>query len=189
MTIEVQFASFFTMFLVGIYLGAMFDTSERLTQALREKVVVSFLFQFIFWLAQSFSIFYVLVKINGGQVRLYFIIAIIIGFWFYFALCRKLFQRFLEKVISLVKWVYNLVAHIIWLLLIKPIIIIGQMLLFLLNIVILTLSKILFIILQPIKWLLSLIWRMIPKNVKKYLVSLAGIYSKIENIISNRRKE
>src|SRR5699024_9322416 len=120
--------------------------NERINQALRAKIVVSFLFQFIFWLAQSFFIFYVLVKINGGQVRLYFIIAIIIGFWFYFIVCRKIFNRILERIISFVKWVYDLIARIIWFLLIKPIMIIGQMLLFSLNIVILILSKTFFVI-------------------------------------------
>ncbi|WP_440897275.1 spore cortex biosynthesis protein YabQ [Amphibacillus sp. Q70] len=189
MTIEIQFASFFSMLLVGIYLGCMFDTNERIIQMFQTKILPRFLFQFLFWLAQSLLIFYSLVKINGGQVRLYFILAIIGGFWFYFFSLRRLYQAILEKVIELFIQIFKLIGRTIHLLLIKPIVFFGQILLSLLNMVILILTYIFSFFFKIIKWVLGPIFRLIPENVKKYLVSLAGIYSKIENIVINRKKD
>lgn len=189
MTIEIQFASFFSMLLVGVYLGCMFDTNERIIQMLQDKMLFRFLFQFLFWLAQSLLIFYGLVKINGGQVRLYFILAIVIGFWFYFFSLRRVYQVILEKVIEILSRIFKMIGRTIHLLLIKPLVFFGHILLSLLNMVILMLSYLFSFFLKIIKWVLSPIFMIIPENVKKYLVSLAGIYSKIENIVINRKKD
>lgn len=188
MTIGLQFASFFSMLLAGVYLGCMFDTNERMIQGLKGRTIINFLFQFLFWLIQSFLIFYMLVKINGGQVRLYFILAIIIGFICYFLIFRRLYQSILEKVISILIRFFTFIWRLIDLLLFKPIMFFGRILLYLFNLVLFVFFNLIYLFLKLIKWMLKPIIKLIPKNIKKYLHSIAGIYSKIENIVIKQKK-
>lgn len=188
MTIDLQFASFFSMIFAGMYLGCMFDTNERMIENLKGKGVTSFVLQFFFWLLQSYLLFYLLIKINGGQVRLYFILAIVIGFYIYFFSLRKIYRRLLEKVIYILSKLISIIWRLFNLLLIQPIVMIGRLLFYGFNLMMLFIFQLIYLSLNFLKWLLSPVLSLIPQNVKKYLHSPAGIYSKIENIVINRKK-
>lgn len=189
MTIESQFASFFSMIFVGFYLGCMFDTNERIIRALKEKRIFKSLCQFIFWLLQSLMIFYGLVKINGGQVRLYFLLAIVIGYWFYFFVFRRIYQSILEKIIQSIRAISLVFLKIITLFLIKPIKFIIQAFLTVVNLAILVVVKLFLLLFTLLYWITRPIHLIIPKNVKKYLVSLPQLYSKIKDIVLKRKKK
>ncbi|MBU5595540.1 spore cortex biosynthesis protein YabQ [Amphibacillus sp. MSJ-3] len=189
MTVEMQFASFFTMLIVGFYLGCMFDTNECIIQMLKSKKVFQFIFQFFFWLFQSLLIFYSLVKINGGQVRFYFILAIVIGFYFYFFSFRQLYQAILERVIGLFRWIFTMIGRIINLILIKPFILVSRGFLFIINLAILIVVKTFLFLFKIVAWIFTPIMMIIPEKMKKYLKKPAGVFYKIENIIMNRKKD
>lgn len=189
MTIEIQFASFFSMIFVGFYLGCMFDTNERIAQVLKEKRIFKWLCQFLFWLLQSLMIFYGLVKVNGGQVRLYFLIAIIIGYWLYFFSFRRVYQLILEKTIQLIRTISVIFLKVMILFLIKPIKFVVQAFLTVVNIAIMAVVKLLLFLLTILNWIIRPIYLIIPENVKKYLVSLPPLYSKIKDIVLKRKKK
>ncbi|SEO91930.1 spore cortex biosynthesis protein YabQ [Amphibacillus marinus] len=189
MSVNTQLLSFAGMVLVGVYLGCMFDTNERLIKPLKGYKVLASIFQFAFWLAQSFISFLFLVELNGGQVHLYFLIAVTIGFWFYLRVIQHGFQWLLEGFIVLVKRICFFIYQLVYYLIIKPIIYLYRLILAICGFVFVVFSYVIKIILTPILWIMRLLWRCIPKNVRKYLVSLAGIYSKIENTIIKRNKK
>lgn len=181
MTIEIQFISFFSMLIAGLYLGCMFDTNERISRMFKDKTSLNILFQFIFWLGQSVLIFLSLVKINGGHVRFHFIIAIILGYWLYFIYCRRVYLIILERVIAFVTKIILIIKQIITFLIIKPIIFVVQAFISLLNVAIIVLFKLLSFILKCLEWIFRPVFKIIPENVKKYLVSFVGFYSKIRD--------
>lgn len=189
MTIEIQFASFFSMIFVGFYLGCMFDTNERIAHTLKEKRIFKWLCQLLFWLLQSLMIFYGLVKINGGQVRLYFLFAIVIGYWFYFFSFRHVYQLILGKIIQLIRKISLIFLKIITIFLIKPIKFVVQAFLTVVNIAIMVVMKLFLFLLAILNWIIRPIYLIIPINVKKYLVSLSPLYSKIKDIVLKRKKK
>ncbi len=189
MTIEIQFASFITMGIVGFYLGCMFDTNERIIQAIKGSRIVKGLCQLVFWLIQSMIIFYLLVKVNGGQVRLYFIIAIIFGYWLYFLRFRKVYQRTLARIIQLIKAILLFIKKTITTIIIKPIKLLVLAFLTVINLVIMMVLKLFSFLLIMIGWLFRPILLIIPKNVRKYLVSLSKMCSKIIERVLNRKQK
>ncbi|MBM7543169.1 spore cortex biosynthesis protein YabQ [Amphibacillus cookii] len=188
MSIDIQFLSFITMMIIGVYLGAMFDTNERLIGRFNGNTFLNFLFQFLFWLSQALIVFFCLVKINNGQVHLYFILMIIFGFWIYCSCCRTFYQSLLERLIMIVSQIIYIIKQMIYVMIVKPLIIFYQVVIAIVGFIILFGKKILILLIRPIVWVLRLICRLLPKNVKKYLVSMAGIYSKIENMINKQKR-
>ncbi|WP_067841257.1 spore cortex biosynthesis protein YabQ [Amphibacillus sediminis] len=188
MSIDTQLLSFLIMSVVGIYLGCMFDTNERIVKAIKEKKLLCLPFQFMFWLAQGFIAFYILVKINGGQVHLYFILSLVAGFLLYNLLFRRLYQQLLEGMITLVKYIVRLISQLVYFILIKPIMLLYKLIMFILGLILAAVNGLIRLILRLITWFFKCIWALLPKNTKKYLVSIAGLYSKIENIIVKRFK-
>lgn len=189
MTIEIQFASFFSMIVTGFYLGCMFDTNERIARAIKGHLIFNFICQFIFWLIQSVLIFYGLVRVNGGQVRLYFVIAIILGYWLYFFWFRRVYQLILEKIIWLIQAVFLTFLKIANLLLIKPVKFVFQAFLTVVNLAIMIVMKLLSFLLLILSWLFRPIFLIIPKNMRKYLVSLPQLYSKIIDTFGKRKQK
>ncbi|HHU20161.1 MAG TPA: spore cortex biosynthesis protein YabQ [Bacilli bacterium] len=189
MTIEIQFASFFSMIVTGFYLGCMFDTNERIARAIKGHLIFNFICQFVFWLIQSMLIFYGLVRVNGGQVRLYFLIAIIFGYWLYFFLFRKIYQLILEKIIQLIRALFLTFLKIINLFLIKPVKFVFQAFLTVVNLVIMVVMKLFSFLLLILSWFFRPIFLIIPKNMRKYLVSLPQLYSKIKDIVGKRKQK
>lgn len=187
MSIDIQFLSFIAMMIIGIYLGAMFDTNERLIGRFNGNMMLSFLFQLLFWLIQALIVFLCLVKINNGQVHLYFIFTIIFGFWIYCSRCRTFYQSLLERVIMIVCQLIYIIKQMIYIMVLKPLIICYQIAMAVIGFIYLFGKRLLNILVRPIIWAIRLIYRLLPKNVRKYLVSMAGIYSKIENIINKRK--
>ena len=179
MTIELQFASLFSMLITGVYLGCMFDTNERISTYFKTNKRLSFVFQFVFWLVQSVLIFLFLVKINGGHVRVYFILAIVTGYWLYFLFIQKSYQVVLDKCLVLISHIFLLFKRLIELFMIKPIVFIVQAFLSLVNLAIMVIFKVIYFFLKSIEWLLKPIIKVIPENMKKYGVSVNKVYNKL----------
>ena len=185
MTIEIQFVSLFSMLLTGIYLGCMFDTNERINRYFEAKRIMSFLFQFIFWLIQSVLIFLFLIKINGGHVRLYFVLAIIFGYWVYFLKLRGIYQNILEKLLAVLSKILLTLMRLFTLLFVTPVIFVIQTFFYLIKLAIIVIFRILYFFLTLIEWILKPVLMIMPKNVKKYLVSFTKMYSKIVDRLRN----
>src|SRR5690625_5859173 len=75
MTLNVQFLTMLFMVVSGFYLGIALETFRRFSPLWRHRPVLVYIFEVSFWLIQTFIIFYVLYKVNAGELRVYIFLA------------------------------------------------------------------------------------------------------------------
>lgn len=186
MTLSVQFITMFTMVTCGFYLGIVKDTYYRFTPYWKEKRLLTYVMEICFWLTQTVLLFYVLFRVNGGELRLYIFAACLLGFSIYQVFAGRVYLRMLEQIITIVASVYRFVEKLILILLIAPIKWILKVLftciLFAIQVVGAILLFFLKILLFPIKGFSQLLYRLLPNRIKNFLYKLAGFYSTMKNI-------
>ncbi|QTN01274.1 spore cortex biosynthesis protein YabQ [Sediminibacillus dalangtanensis] len=192
MTLSVQFAAILLMMAGGVYVGAAIDTFRRFERSWKHRVLFSYGMEISFWLLQTLILFYLLYKVNQGELRFYIFLALLCGFATYKALFEHLYQRLLEKLIGFLIALYRFFARLFNGLIIQPIIWLFRLLLMLLTgigtVLIWLLTVIGKVCVFPFRLLLQLIWMLLPKAIKKYLHTLAGFYSKIKNMLRKWRQ-
>ncbi|WP_309228234.1 spore cortex biosynthesis protein YabQ [Virgibacillus saliphilus] len=187
-----QFATMIAMVLGGFYLGIIQETFRRFTPYWKEKVIFSYVMEVSFWLTQTVILFYVLFRVNGGEIRVYIFAACLLGFAMYQVFAAGIYKRILERIIRIVAAIYRFFANVVQALILTPItwmvkLIIGIVLWIagLFASILLFLLKLVYV---PIKWILQKIYRLLPEKIQKFLYKLAGIYSIIKNIYNKCRK-
>ena len=208
MTLSTQFMTMLAMVGMGLFFGISLDTYQFFLKRAERKRIIVFFHDLLFWVLQGLLMFYVLFLVNQGEIRIYLILALLLGFAAYQALLKSIYLSFLKLIISVSVRFYQLTVKLVVNLIYKPI---KTLLLFLVSVVIFLLKGlmalvngvirvlrfILKVILLPLKWLLSLIWLILPKKVKlnvdKYSGKLAGYYTMIKKYvkewIKNRKKQ
>ncbi len=175
-----------------MYVGAAIDTFRRFERSWKHRVLFSYGMEIGFWLLQTLILFYLLYRVNQGELRFYIFLAILCGFATYKALFELLYQRLLELMIRFVVELYRFFARLVKGLVFQPIIWLFRLLLLLLTGIWAVLLWLLTVIgkvcLFPFRLLFKLIWMLIPKPIKKYLHKLAGFYSKIKNMLRKWRQ-
>jgi spore cortex biosynthesis protein YabQ len=186
MTLSTQFLTMLTMVSSGFYLGIVQDTFRRFTPYWKKRVVLTYTMEISFWLTQTLIVFYVLFRVNGGELRFYIFAACLLGFAAYQALAADIYKKLLEHIIRIMTAVYRFVERCVIALFITPIKwilkllwtitfhvfkLIGTVLLFILTIII-----------TPFGWIFGFIYRLLPEGFKKNIRKLAGFYSKMKNI-------
>ncbi|AVQ97604.1 spore cortex biosynthesis protein YabQ [Oceanobacillus iheyensis] len=186
MTLSTQFLTMLTMVSSGFYLGIVQDTFRRFTPYWKKRVVLTYTMEISFWLTQTLIVFYVLFRVNGGELRFYIFAAFLLGFATYQALAADSYKKLLEHIIRIMTAVYRFVERCVIALIITPIKwilkllwtitfhvfkLLGTVLLFLLTVII-----------TPIGWIFGFIYRLLPEGFKKNIRKLAGFYSKMKNI-------
>ncbi|UFU01479.1 spore cortex biosynthesis protein YabQ (plasmid) [Radiobacillus kanasensis] len=189
MTLTVQFLTIISMIAGGIYLGIAIETFRRFEGAWKKRKVFSYIIEICFWLLQSLILFYLLFRVNQGELRFYILLALLCGYSAYNALLKSYYQRLLERMIVSCLSIYRFLYRMVHLFFIRPIIRIFQLILSILFAlwgglvwVAVLLYKIVF---YPIRLIGMFIWRLVPKNAKNKISHLAGFYSKIKNKIVN----
>lgn len=207
MTLSTQFMTMLAMVGMGLFFGISLDTYQFFLKRAERKRIIVFFHDLLFWVLQGLLMFYVLFLVNQGEIRIYLILALLLGFAAYQALLKSIYLSFLKLIISVSVRFYQLTVKLVVNLIYKPI---KTLLLFLVSVVIFLLKGlmalvngvirvlrfILKVVLLPLKWLLSLIWLILPKKVKlnvdKYSGKLAGYYTMIKKYvkewIKNRKK-
>jgi spore cortex biosynthesis protein YabQ len=185
MSLNIQFYTMLAMFGMGSWVGAALDTYGRfLKRPVRARWFV-FVNDVAFWLVQGLIIFYTLLVVNEGELRLYVFLALLCGYAAYQSLLQSLYMSFLERLISFVVKTYNFIEKLIVVLIISPIRYIIQLLIvFLLGLwkfTLLVLTFFLRVIYTPIKWVGLISWRLVPKKLKIFLYKAAGIFKKVKN--------
>ncbi|MBP2078521.1 spore cortex biosynthesis protein YabQ [Oceanobacillus polygoni] len=186
MSLSIQFLTMITMVLSGFYLGIVQETFRRLTYYWKRRVFLTYFLEISFWLTQTAIILYVLFRVNAGEIRVYVILACLLGFSIYQVLAKAAYKRLLEWIIRIVSAVYRFFRNLVHTLIISPIswiirtlfrlvlwilMLIGTILLFILKVVI-----------TPFRWVGMGIYHLIPDGFKKNLHKLAGFYSTMKNI-------
>ncbi|APH06715.1 spore cortex biosynthesis protein YabQ [Bacillus weihaiensis] len=196
MSLTTQFYTMLAMFGMGSFMGAGLDTYGRfLKRPLRARWVV-FINDLMFWIVQGLILFYVLLLVNEGELRVYIFLAVLCGYAAYQSLLKSVYLHILDRMIQMSIRVYRLVIRLGQLVVIRPIVGLVQLLIvFLLGIVkilwsivkwafqfIYSLAK---IILAPVRFILRLLWKLVPRVIRNNFVSniqkLAGILRRIKN--------
>lgn len=196
MTLSTQFLTMLSMIGMGSLFGVMLDTYQRFLKRPNRKSWIVFINDLLFWFLQALIIFYVLFLVNNGELRFYIFIALLCGFAAYQSIFKGVYLKLLEITIGMVISVYRFMRKTFLLLIYKPVLGLIHLLI---SIVILlgrglyTLVKfvfkvVLFIfkaILFPIEKIMIIIWKLLPKGIKKTVEKLynktAGIFRTTKN--------
>lgn len=189
MSLSTQFITMLAMLGGGIYLGMVIDTFRRFERHWKKNILFAYSFEILFWLLQGLALFYFLFLSNQGEWRLYIILSVLCGYAAYQALLRTIYTRLLEIIIRIVAAFIRLCKQIFYMMVYQPIkwviVLITRLLLALWALFLWLLILLLKIILFPVKVLGRILWWLLPKYAKKYLNKIAGIYSKMKNVLVN----
>lgn len=198
MTLSTQFLTMLSMIGMGSLFGVMFDTYQRFLDRPNRKSWIVFMNDLLFWIIQALIIFYILFLVNNGELRFYIFVALLCGFSAYQSLFKGFYLKLLEAMIRSVIALYQFFRRAFKILIYKPVVGIIQLLI---SIIILlgrgTLSlvkfilKVLLFILKvlwvPIVKIIIILWKLLPKSIKKYVEKLynktAGIFMEIKNYL------
>ncbi len=153
------------MVAAGTWLGASIDTYRRFARQPRPSLSwVTVLNDFLFWLIQGLLIFYVLLKVNEGEMRFYIFLALLCGYAAYQAVFQRWYLRILEIGIQTSIAIFRFIRTLILTIFINPI---KWLLKLLYSLVIMVISVILSIlsflfrlIVRPIRWLGKLVYKL-----------------------------
>lgn len=79
-----------------------------------------FFLEILFWMMQAGILFYILYRVNQGELRIYIVLASLFGFSAYQALAKQVYKRLLERLIRIFKAIYQGIEKLIKILLISP---------------------------------------------------------------------
>lgn len=198
MTLTVQFYTMAAMIGMGSFLGASLDTYNLFLRRRERKRWVVYINDFIFWLVQTFFIFYVLLLVNEGELRFYVFLALLCGFAAYQSILRKGYMKLLHILIKVTLFFIRFFNKLVMLFIITPIRGMSyfavasfmSLFLFLWNTAKWTsqfLMKLCKILLAPLFWAIKLIVDRIPRPVRQRLFFfkrlIEGIWKYIKKII------
>ncbi|MCR6098400.1 spore cortex biosynthesis protein YabQ [Salipaludibacillus agaradhaerens] len=121
MTLDIQMVSMVSSVATGIWLGASFDTYERISGKRHMFKWTRIMNDFLFWVAQALLYFILLLNINNGEVRVYLLLSIILGYAVYRAIFEGVYRRVLERVLKVIHAVYMFLVHLTYVIFINPI--------------------------------------------------------------------
>lgn len=192
MNLDIQFLTMLTMVSGGVVMAALFDTYKRLLRpnTYWNRVIVDTLF----FLTQGCLIFYLLFLANGGIIRFYLALAVLLGISAYYALFQSIYLPMLNGLIRLTINLYQLLSRVVQALILKPFIWIIQLAVTVLVGIISLVWKLILIIYKVIAFFIR---PFIPKFVQNYLLNLLSICSRIIgklkkdvlNLLNNRRRK
>ena len=108
---------FLTSIYGGLIAGSVYDIYRTIRYYSRPSKFISYLGDLIFWIIITSMFFYILIKINWGEIRGYIILGFFIGVITY----TKIFSRFIYPVLIRVGGVLNKVVTGIVTLILYPI--------------------------------------------------------------------
>ncbi len=196
MTLSTQFLTMLSMIGMGSLFGVMFDTYQRFLDRPNRKSWIVFFNDLLFWVIQALIIFYILFLVNNGELRFYIFVALLCGFAAYQSLFKGIYLKLLELMIKTVIAIYQFLTRAFQLLIYKPVVgliqlvisiilLLGRGLFSLVNFLIKVLLFILKILWTPVAKIIIIIWKLLPKSIKKTVEKLynktAGIFMEIKN--------
>ncbi|MFC7322307.1 spore cortex biosynthesis protein YabQ [Halobacillus campisalis] len=189
MTLTTQFMTMISMIAGGIYIGMAADTFERLFYKRNKKSWLEFVWQSAFWITQAAFLFYILYKVNYGEMRVYIAVALLCGYAAYRALLQELYHRWLEFWIRVILRILRFMKRLFNVLVVWPlmaVVVLSKNVLFLVYRVLYKGIYIVFIVaFSPFLFIFRIVWKLLPINTKKFLHKIGGFYVTIKNIIKN----
>ncbi|MBO1582649.1 spore cortex biosynthesis protein YabQ [Bacillus sp. XF8] len=201
MSLTIQLYTMLSMIGMGAWIGAALDTYQRFLQRPERNRWLVFIYDILFWIVQALFVFYVLLIVNEAELRIYVFVALLCGFAAYQSLLKAVYMRVLNFLIYVFVQTIQFFIKIVQLLMIKPVIIIAQLIiafiLFLFRIlfsignvlwkcsrwILLFVWKVFF---WPVRFLTLLIWKLLPNRVKLFIKRYVGLLQhtkKLKNYI------
>lgn len=181
MTLHIQFLTMASMIVGGFYLGMARDTFRRLSSYWNDRPFLPYLFEVTFWVTQTFILFYVLYRVNAGELRFFIFVACLLGFSMYQVIAATIYKKILEQMITMIAAVSRFCKKVTHLLVITPVKWVLNMIMHILQSLIMLLLWIIKVAFLPIKWVLQLGYNLLPKKIKKNVRKLFKIYSIIKD--------
>jgi spore cortex biosynthesis protein YabQ len=170
MTLFEQFSTMIAMVIMGIWFGVSLSTYSRFVRPKKKWNWIMIATDILFWIVQGLLVFYVLLYVNQGEIRVYIFFALLLGYAAYKALLQTLYEWFLELLIKIISYVFNICKQILNYILIQPTLgllkvfyKLGKMVSRLLLTIILFLVT---VIVVPLKWLVS---GLVPKSWREII--------------------
>ncbi|WP_067729681.1 spore cortex biosynthesis protein YabQ [Oceanobacillus damuensis] len=186
MTLSVQFLTLIAMVSSGFYLGIIQETFRRFTPYWKNNIFLTYFLEISFWITQTAIIFYVLYRVNAGELRLYIFLACLLGFSIYQVFAKAIYRRILERFITILAAIYRFFRSLINGVIITPITwtigLVIRLVLSLITLLITIVFSVLKGLFTPVKWIGKGIYHVLPNNLKKILHKIAGFYSTMKNI-------
>ncbi|PYZ91555.1 spore cortex biosynthesis protein YabQ [Salipaludibacillus keqinensis] len=120
MSLDVQLTSLLASIAMGVGLATSLDTYERILgkrTSFRKTRIVN---DFLFWVAQALIYFGILLHINHGEVRVYLLLAVMLGYALYRALFETTYRRILESCLRIIHHIIHFIVRCIYIFLINP---------------------------------------------------------------------
>lgn len=185
MTLHVQFMTIIMMVSGGFYLGMALDTFRRFSWHWKKRAFLKYFLEIGFWLVQSLILFYVLYRVNNGELRLYVFLSCLLGFATYQALASNIYKQLLESIVRILRTIYRFFERLIQVLVITPIVwilkTIYMMVLWVIRLVMTVLLWVLSTLFYPIRRLVGFIYQRSPKKIHHFLYKFVRIYSTIKH--------
>lgn len=190
MSLSTQLATMLAMVGMGGWIGMALDTYGRVFRKKSQRMWLVFMTDILFWIVQALLIFYVLYLVNNGDIGFYIILAIVCGFSAYQSLFKTIYMHILERLLSLIKWIYRLVKRIVTISLIKPIIFIftglfqialwiGKGMYILIRAILRMIYRLLIFFLRPFFYFAKYLWNLLPESFR---IRVTAFFKTIKNI-------
>lgn len=172
------------MVLGGLYLGIIQETFRRFSIHWKRRRFLAYFMEISFWLTQTMLLYYLLFRVNSGELRFYVFVAVLLGFSVYQVLVANAYQWLLEHIIRIMLKCFRFIESVINILIITPVKFIIQLVVTCVLFVLQALLRIgIFLgklILFPILWMFRTLFGILPKNIQENLYKLARFYSTIK---------
>lgn len=190
MTLHTQFLAMATMLAGGMYIGFANETFRRFVPSWKWSSFLTYTFEVLFWLVQTTLLYYVLYKVNYGEIRFYLFTALIAGFLLYILLFQTIYVKVLGFIIKVVKKVILILYNLIMM----PIVYIIRLLLQLFKFVLRTFAKVIHILFNYL--VVPLIKLVVPKKVYNFIskkgalcsTMVSTLYSKLLTFFKKTRR-
>lgn len=181
MSLNVQFLTMIAMVLGGFMLGVAHETFRRFSPYWKKRLVLTYVLELSFWLSHTFLLFYLLYRVNGGELRLYVFIACLLGYSIYQVTAVNLYKRFLERLITGFLHVVRVFKNILFFLVIKPLKWVFYLLVLIIQAAFLVVYYPIKLLLLPFKWVLIKCYNLLPKRFQEIITKWGAFYSIIKN--------
>lgn len=187
MSLDLQFKTMLAMIIAGFCVGINFETFRHFTPYWYQQIILRYVLEILFWLIQTTLVFYVLYKINVGELRFYLFIAFFLGYSIYRALFVSVYRRLLLFLLQVGKRAYLFLSKLFHYTIKKPLLGLLTILAASLLFVVRLLMTPIFYLLQPFVRLLSSlekrVQKLLPKSFFKKIYKFSTIYGIIKSTL------